>query len=66
LTADDPAVALVQFIVIGGAGAVFLDRVEDGALEFRCHALIAAADVVACAREHGTPVRVIWPTRRTM
>lgn len=31
--ADDPAVALVEFGVVGVAGAVFLDRVEDGPLE---------------------------------
>ena len=37
--ADDPAVAAVQFRVIGVAGAVPLDGVEDRALEFRLVAL---------------------------
>jgi hypothetical protein len=37
--ADDPAVALVQFRVIGVAGAVPLDGVEDRALELRLVAL---------------------------
>jgi hypothetical protein len=31
--ADDPAVALVEFAVVGVAGAAVLDGVEDGALE---------------------------------
>src|SRR6185437_14052316 len=37
--ADDPSVALVQFAVIGVAGAVPLDGTEDRALEFRLVAL---------------------------
>jgi hypothetical protein len=56
-------VPLVQFLVVGVAGAVLLDGVEDGALEFR---LVAFDDAAGVARLAEVGLQAIRPGGTTV